>query len=133
MAGNGTQALPIAECGLRIVRCRVRDRPVASSLCRSMPPSAIRIPQLGFSMSIQAISWSPSGAVRIVDQRALPESLLHRDLETIDDAATAIRTLQVRGAPLIGIAAAMGLVAGLRDVRRGGRDAFLARLRTAAA
>ena len=84
-------------------------------------------------MSVQAISWSPSGAVRIVDQRALPEALVHRDLETIDDAGTAIRTLQVRGAPLIGIAAAMGLVAGLRDARRGGRDPFLGRLRKAAA
>lgn len=83
-------------------------------------------------MSVQAISWSPSGAVRIVDQRALPDSLVHRDLESIDDAATAIRTLQLRGAPLIGIAAAMGLVAGLRDVRRGGRDAFLAQVREAA-
>jgi methylthioribose-1-phosphate isomerase len=84
-------------------------------------------------MSVQAIMWAPSGAVRIVDQRALPEALVHRDLETIDDAADAIRTLQVRGAPLIGIAAAMGLVAGLRKVRRGGRDAFLAQLRTATA
>jgi methylthioribose-1-phosphate isomerase len=84
-------------------------------------------------MSAQAIMWAPTGAVRIIDQRALPETLVHRDLETIDDAADAIRTLQVRGAPLIGIAAAMGLVAGLRKVRRGGRDAFLAQLRTAAA
>jgi methylthioribose-1-phosphate isomerase len=84
-------------------------------------------------MSVQAIMWAPSGAVRIIDQRALPETLVHRDLETIEEAAEAIRTLQVRGAPLIGIAAAMGLVAGLRKVRRGGRDAFLAQLRTAAA
>jgi methylthioribose-1-phosphate isomerase len=86
-------------------------------------------------MTIQAITWSPSGAVRIVDQRALPDTVVHRELETIDDAAGAIRTLQVRGAPLIGIAAAMGLVAGLRDARRsvGARDAFLARLRKAAA
>lgn len=84
-------------------------------------------------MTVQAISWSPTGAVRIVDQRALPDALVHRDLETIDDAATAIRTLQLRGAPLIGIAAAMGLVAGLRDARRVGRDAFLAQIRTAAA
>src|SRR5260221_8409390 len=85
------------------------------------------------SMSVQAITWAPSGAVRIVDQRALPDSLVHRELETIDDAANAIRTLQLRGAPLIGIAAAMGLVAGLRGARRGGRRAFLAPLRKAAA
>jgi len=66
--------------------------------------------------------------VRIVDQRALPESHVERDLESGREVAEAIRTLQVRGAPLIGIAAAMGLVAGLRDRRTAARDAFLARL-----
>ena len=79
-------------------------------------------------MSFQAIAWSPSGAVRILDQRALPEARIERDLETAEDVADAIRTLQVRGAPLIGIAAAMGLVAGLRAVRGARRDVFLARL-----
>jgi methylthioribose-1-phosphate isomerase len=79
-------------------------------------------------MSVQAIAWSPSGAVRIVDQRALPEQHVERDLDSADAVADAIRTLQVRGAPLIGIAAAMGLVVGLRDHRTAGRDAFLARL-----
>ena len=51
-----------------------------------------------------------------------------RDLETVEATADAIRTLQVRGAPLIGITAAMGLVAGLREARSLERDAFLARL-----
>jgi methylthioribose-1-phosphate isomerase len=79
-------------------------------------------------MSLQPIAWSPSGAVRILDQRALPEARIERDLETAEEVADAIRTLQVRGAPLIGIAAAMGLVAGLRAHRGAGRDAFLTRL-----
>jgi methylthioribose-1-phosphate isomerase len=82
-------------------------------------------------MTIQAITWSPTGAARIVDQRALPEALVTRDLETVDAVADAIRTLQVRGAPLIGIAAAMGLVAGLRDARHLARAPFLERLRAA--
>jgi methylthioribose-1-phosphate isomerase len=77
---------------------------------------------------MQAIAWSPSGAVRILDQRALPEARIERDLETGEDVADAIRTLQVRGAPLIGIAAAMGLVAALRPHREAPREAFLARL-----
>jgi methylthioribose-1-phosphate isomerase len=79
-------------------------------------------------MSVQAIAWSPSGAVRIVDQRALPEAHVTRDLDTAEQVADAIRALQVRGAPLIGIAAAMGLVAGLRELRAGSRDGMLARL-----
>ena len=79
-------------------------------------------------MSVQAIAWSPSGAVRIVDQRALPEARIERDLEGAEAVADAIRTLQVRGAPLIGIAAAMGLVAELRRERGAPRAEFLARV-----
>jgi len=79
-------------------------------------------------MSVQAIAWSPSGAVRIVDQRALPEARIERDLESAEAVADAIRTLQVRGAPLIGIAAAMGLVTALRGERGSPRVAFLARV-----
>src|SRR2546430_11945697 len=77
-------------------------------------------------MPVQAIAWTRSGAVRIVDQRALPEAHVERDLESAAAMAEAIRTLQVRGAPLIGIAAAMGLVAGLRDERGAPRERFLA-------
>jgi len=47
--------------------------------------------------------------------------------------ADAIRQLQVRGAPLIGIAAAMGLVAALRDQRTAPRTDFLARAKDLAA
>jgi len=79
-------------------------------------------------MSIQAIAWSPTGAVRIIDQRALPEARIERDLESAEAVAEAIRTLQVRGAPLIGIAAAMGLVAGTRERRGAPREEFLGRL-----
>src|SRR5881628_2202015 len=92
-----------------------------------------RVPRSTFrvmfrSMSVQAIAWSPSGAVRIIDQRALPEARIERDLESAEAVADAIRTLQVRGAPLIGIAAAMGLVAGTRELRAAPRERFLARL-----
>src|SRR5437762_14214715 len=79
-------------------------------------------------MTVQAIAWSPSGAVRIVDQRALPDAEIMRDLESAEAVADAIRTMQVRGAPLIGIAAAMGLVAGIRDGRGSPRAVFLDRL-----
>ena len=84
-------------------------------------------------MSVQAIAWSPNGAVRIIDQRALPEALVNRDLESVEAVVDAIRQLQVRGAPLIGIAAAMGLVAALRGARQAGRDTFLAQLAAAGA
>lgn len=66
--------------------------------------------------------------MRVLDQRALPEARIERDLESAEAVADAIRHLEVRGAPLIGIAAAMGLVAGTRELRGGAREAFLARL-----
>lgn len=50
--------------------------------------------------------------VVILDQTELPEREVERELRTLEELEEAIRSLRVRGAPLIGIAAAMG-VAGL--------------------
>jgi methylthioribose-1-phosphate isomerase len=47
--------------------------------------------------------------VRIIDQRMLPGKLAYRDLDSREDVFDAIKTLAVRGAPAIGIAAAFGL------------------------
>ena len=55
------------------------------------------------------IAWTPSNGLRILDQTLLPVEESYRDLETVDAVAEAIRMLRVRGAPLIGIAAAMGV------------------------
>ncbi|MCC0030452.1 MAG: S-methyl-5-thioribose-1-phosphate isomerase [Brucellaceae bacterium] len=47
--------------------------------------------------------------VDIIDQRWLPHDFRVESLETIDDAATAIADMWVRGAPLIGVTAAYGM------------------------
>ena len=66
-------------------------------------------------MTIPApIAWTPDHAVRILDQTLLPGEEQYLDLDTVDAVAEAIRTLRVRGAPLIGIAAAMGVTLPLR-------------------
>jgi methylthioribose-1-phosphate isomerase len=62
----------------------------------------------------QPIAWTPDFAVRILDQTLLPDTETYLTLETVDAVAEAIRTLRVRGAPLIGIAAAMGVTLALR-------------------
>ena len=63
---------------------------------------------------VQTVSWSSDGqAVRIIDQRHLPNDFIERELRTVDEVRDAIRTLAVRGAPAIGVAGAMGLVASL--------------------
>jgi len=60
--------------------------------------------------------WStPAGSVRVIDQSRLPFEFATIDLETVDDAAQAIRTMVVRGAPLIGATAAYGLALALRS------------------
>src|SRR5688572_10429885 len=56
------------------------------------------------------IAWNSDHTIRILDQTLLPGQELYRDLDTVEVVAEAIRTLRVRGAPLIGIAAAMGVV-----------------------
>jgi methylthioribose-1-phosphate isomerase len=56
------------------------------------------------------IAWTADHAVRILDQTRLPVEEAYLELDSVDRVAEAIRALRVRGAPLIGIAAAMGLV-----------------------
>ncbi|MFL5560297.1 MAG: S-methyl-5-thioribose-1-phosphate isomerase [Gemmatimonadaceae bacterium] len=74
---------------------------------------------------IEAVRWSPDGdAVRIIDQRRLPEDFVERDLRTLDEVCDAIATLAVRGAPAIGVAGAMGLVASLSPFADAPPDVF---------
>ncbi|MCD6331924.1 MAG: S-methyl-5-thioribose-1-phosphate isomerase [Bacteroidales bacterium] len=44
-----------------------------------------------------------------IDQNQLPDKLMIKELQTIQDAIRAIRVMEVRGAPLIGVAAAFGI------------------------
>src|ERR1035437_8481880 len=78
---------------------------------------------------IRAVRWAPAGdAVRIIDQRKLPSEYLERDLRTLDEVREAIATLAVRGAPAIGVAAAIGLVTSVLPFAREGGELFRARL-----
>jgi methylthioribose-1-phosphate isomerase len=52
---------------------------------------------------------SDGASVGIIDQTELPHRFVTERLVTVDDTARAIRTMQVRGAPLIGAAAAYGV------------------------
>src|SRR5215472_867348 len=61
--------------------------------------------------------WTASDGrtVEIIDQTKLPHELIIVGLNTLDDAARAIRTMQVRGAPLIGATAAYGVALAIAD------------------
>jgi len=63
----------------------------------------------------RTIWLAPDGwSVEIIDQTRLPHTVAIARLTTMEDAARAIKTMQVRGAPLIGATAAYGICLALR-------------------
>lgn len=65
---------------------------------------------------LSSLRWDDtSGAVEIIDQTLLPHTLRWCHLSTLAEFCHAISTMQVRGAPLIGITAAYGLANALAD------------------
>ena len=54
--------------------------------------------------------WFENNLVKIIDQTKLPHQFIIKNLKTVEDAINAIKTMEVRGAPLIGATAAYGLV-----------------------
>ena len=77
----------------------------------------------------EAIRWSADGrAVNIIDQTRLPEREVRLDLVAAEAVADAIRRLAVRGAPAIGIAAAMALALDAAAHTQLDKPAFLRRL-----
>ena len=54
--------------------------------------------------------WFENNVVKIIDQTKLPHQFTIKDLKKVSDAINAIKTMEVRGAPLIGATAAYGLV-----------------------
>ena len=54
--------------------------------------------------------WFDNNTVKIIDQTKLPHKFVIKDLKTVEDSINAIKTMEVRGAPLIGATAAYGIV-----------------------
>jgi methylthioribose-1-phosphate isomerase len=67
---------------------------------------------------IKTIEWTDDG-VRMIDQRKLPTVEEYPVFRTYREVAGAISDMVVRGAPAIGVAAAMGIALGVRDSRAG--------------
>jgi methylthioribose-1-phosphate isomerase len=65
--------------------------------------------------------WSEGDRVLTWDQRLLPFQEKVIELSTWQEVAHAIRSMQVRGAPLIGVSAAFGVALGLRELSGAGR------------
>src|SRR5579862_3556838 len=65
-------------------------------------------------------------AVVMIDQRKLPGSEVYVRCKSAAEVARAIRTMVIRGAPAIGVAAAMGIALGVRKSQATGTQKFAA-------
>ena len=80
---------------------------------------------------IRPIDWL-DGKVRLLDQTRLPHEEVYLTLTDHHEVAAAISELRVRGAPLIGIAAAYGLALAGQTTAAADREGFLTEVRAAA-
>lgn len=63
---------------------------------------------------VKTLEWTDAG-VRFIDQTKLPTEETYVTCTTYEEVADAIRTMVVRGAPALGVTAAMGVALGVRD------------------
>ena len=59
--------------------------------------------------------WHEGDVVKIIDQTKLPHQFIIKDLKSVKDTINAIKTMEVRGAPLIGGTAAYGIVLAVQE------------------
>lgn len=121
----------------------VAGRPAPGKLTRHPPGSRLPIfrlhplgGMLGYLASIVrsqvpvmiedfvTVEWTSGGTVRLLDQTRLPTEEIYVECRTLEEVADAIRTMKVRGAPAIGVAAAMGLALGARTIQGATFEAF---------
>ena len=72
---------------------------------------------------VPTVEWK-EGAVRLLDQAQLPEKVVFLDCRDYQAVAKAIRELRVRGAPAIGVTAAMGVALGVSSIKSTDFDEF---------
>ncbi len=72
---------------------------------------------------VPTVEWK-DGIVRLLDQSRLPGTVEYLDCRDYREVAEAIRQLKVRGAPAIGVTAALGVALGAQSVTASGYEAF---------
>lgn len=77
---------------------------------------------------MRPIEWK-DGKVYLIDQTKLPLELTKIECGDYKQVAEAIKKLRVRGAPAIGVAAAFGIVLGIREYGDLGKEEFFAKLK----
>ena len=74
-------------------------------------------------MSFETIAWKDDKVV-MLNQLVLPHEVRYETYEDFRDVAAAIKNMVIRGAPAIGIAAAMGIALGAKDLKNDGFEIF---------
>ena len=74
---------------------------------------------------LPTIAWQDD-AIVIIDQRKLPSAEVYVHCKTANEVARAIKAMVIRGAPAIGVAAAMGIALGLERSKATGTRQFAA-------
>jgi methylthioribose-1-phosphate isomerase len=75
--------------------------------------------------TVEPIRWTPEGVV-ILDQTKLPGEVIYHTYMDYRDVARAIKSMVIRGAPAIGVAAAMGLAIGVKSSKATGVEGLRA-------
>jgi methylthioribose-1-phosphate isomerase len=74
-------------------------------------------------MAINTIKWT-NGAAKLIDQTKLPGKLVYISCRDVKRMWHAIKRLEVRGAPAIGVAAAFGVLLGIKTFKGSDRKKF---------
>jgi len=81
---------------------------------------------------IPSIEWTNDNKVKMIDQTILPHELKFLEFDDYRDVATAIKVMNIRGAPAIGVAAAMGMALATIEYKELPKEEFLKRMEYAA-
>jgi len=81
---------------------------------------------------IPSIEWTEENKVKIIDQTILPHELKFLEFNDYRDVATSIKVMNIRGAPAIGVAAAMGMALATIEYKELPKSEFLKKMEEAA-
>lgn len=82
---------------------------------------------MSLNTQVYPVIWYEA-SVLLIDQTRLPSEYAFVEISRYEDMAQAIKTMIVRGAPAIGVAAAYGMYLGAREIQTTERDEFLTEL-----
>jgi methylthioribose-1-phosphate isomerase len=81
--------------------------------------------------SLEPVRWG-NGVLEAIDTTKLPNKLVYVRMRTVDQVCASIRAMKVRGAPLIGVVGAYGLVLAAKDLRGSDLKQAMSQLRKSA-